>query len=163
METKEKHGNLKKIKELYENYRKKYSLPDFKFMNDNFEIENVTEDTELFLKQVRKHMTEKVFFILRTLETFMNPSNAPMFVFNVLKGFSESEKELVQEIYKKLAKYEIEAFGMEAVYEEKKEAEFIKKVASDWKSVSEDLIVLYNSMKSNHEKDSKKSTKSYFG
>jgi hypothetical protein len=159
----EKHCDLKKIKELYEDKRKKYSLPEFKSLNENFEIENLEEESELILKQIRKHMTEKIFYILRTLEAFMNPSNAPMFVFNVLKSFSEGEKELVQELYKKLAKYEIEAFGMEAIYDEKKEADFIKKVSEEWKSISEDLIVLYKAMKENHDKDSKKSPRSYFG
>jgi hypothetical protein len=162
--SKKVDGNLKKLKENYEIFRKKYGFENFKFINENFEIENIDiVETELFLKQIRKHMTEKIFYILRTLETFMNPQNAPMFIFNIIKYFSEAEKELIQDLYKKLAKYEIEAFGLESTYGEKKEADFIKKVSEDWKEISSDLDRLYISMKSNHDKDSKKSDKSYFG
>lgn len=162
--VKKREANIRKLKDNYELYRKKYGFMDFKFINDNFEIENIdSEETELFLKQIRKHMTEKIFYILRTLETFMNPQNAPMFIFNIIKYFSESEKELIQELYKKMAKYEIHAFGLEAVYDEKREADFIKKVSLEWKEISVDLDKLYIAMMGNHEKDSKKTTKSYFG
>ena len=86
-----------------------------------------------------------------------------MFIFNIIKLFSEADKESIQELYKKLGKYEIEAFGLEAVYDEKKEAEFVRKLAEDWKEISSDLNKLYVSMKANHDKDGKKSSKSYFG
>jgi len=160
----EKVGNIAKLKESYEIIRKKYGLLDFKFMNENFEIENIDcAETELLIKQLRKHMTEKVFYILRTLEAFSNPQNAPMFIFNIIKSFSESEKELIADLYKKLAKYEIDAFGLEASYDEKKEVELIKKIGTEWKEISDDLSKLYVSMKTNHEKDNKKANKSYLG
>lgn len=163
--SKEKHEkNLKKVKQFYEEISHKNNLLDFKFVNENFEIENIDiEETDLFIKQIRKHITEKIFYMLRTIEAFINPSNAPMFVMGIVKDFSESERELIQELYKKLAKYEIEAFGLEAKYDEKKEIEFIRKIGQEWKEISEDLIRMYSAMKSNHDKDSKKSTKSYLG
>jgi hypothetical protein len=159
-----KKSSLDKLKKTYEEYKKKYDLPEFRELNENFEIEGIdSEDTEVLLKIIRKHLTEKMFYILRTLETFLNPSNAPMFVFTMIKSFSESEKELIQELYKRIAKHEIEAFGLEAKYDEKKEAEFIKKAYLEWKTVSDDLLLVYKSMKENFDKESKKSTKSYFG
>jgi hypothetical protein len=157
-------GNLKKLKDNYSLFVKKYGFLDFAYMNENFEIENIDiDETELFIKIIRKHMTEKIFYILRTLETFLNPQNAPMFVFDMIKSFSEADKELVREIYNKLGKYEIEAFGLESFYEEKKEAEFVKQVSNEWKDISNDLKKLSIIMKDNYNKDSKKQTKSYFG
>src|SRR3989338_6267546 len=162
--TKKACGNLVQLKKEYEIFRKKYSLPEFKFMNENFEIENIEfSETELFLKMIRKHMTEKIFFVLRGLETFINPQNAPLFMFYVIKSFSESDKERIKELYKQLAQYEIEAFGLESAYNENKEAEFIKKFCADWKDISNDLMKLYDSMKEGHNKDTKKAVKSYFG
>jgi hypothetical protein len=164
MVEQKKQGNLKKSKEVYAVFQKKYGFEEFSFMNNNFEIESIdVEDTDLFIKQIRKHMTEKIFYILRTLETFLNPQNAPMFVFDMIKLFSEADKELVGEIYKKLGKYEIEAFALESSYSEKAEAEFVKQVSGDWKEISADLKKLSVIMKENYQKDSKKQTKSYFG
>jgi hypothetical protein len=157
-------GNLKRLKEEYEILRKKYSLPEFKYMNENFEIENIeVEETELFAKMIRKHVTEKIFFVLRSLEIFINPQNAPLFMFDIIKSFGESDKALVKSLYKKIAKYELEAFSLEAVYNEQKEGEFVKRLTDDWKEISGDLMTIYGSMKSGHEHESKKTHKSYFG
>ena len=55
-------GSLRKLKQEYELLKVKYNFPEFKYMNDNFEIENIdSSETELFIKQIRKHMTEKIF------------------------------------------------------------------------------------------------------
>jgi hypothetical protein len=108
-------------------------------------------------------MTEKIFYVLRSLEMFMNPQNAPLFIFNVIKSISESDKELIKQLYERVSTYEIDAFGLEAEYDEKKEAEFIKRFCIEWKEVSSDLKQIYSAMKDNHKKDSKKSEKSYFG
>ena len=155
--------DIELLKKNYELIRKKYDLPEFKFMNNNFEIENTDPESELIIKIIRKHMTEKLFFVLRSLETFMNPQNAPLFIFNIIKLFNESEKELIRELYDKISVYEIEAFGLEAEYDEKKEIEFIKNICFDWQEISAGLKKLYASMKENNVKDSKKSEKSYFG
>jgi hypothetical protein len=165
-QKKQKNNELKDIEQLkisYELLKKKYALPDFKVMNDTFEIENIDGYSELILKAIRKHMTEKIFYVLRSLEMFLNAQNAPLFIFNVIKQFSESEKELISELYQKTAGYEIEAFGLEAEYDEKKEAEFIKKFSQEWASISADLKKIYLAMKEGHKKDSKKTEKSYFG
>ena len=108
-----KEGNLENLKKQYFLMQKKYRLPDFKFLNETFEIENIEiYETELLLKMIRKHITEKVFYILRMLETLINPSNAPMFIFNILKSFNDGEKEMIKTFYERLSKYEVEAFGL---------------------------------------------------
>jgi hypothetical protein len=160
----EKHAELKKTKEVYEIFRKKYSLPDFNFMNENFEIETIpAEDTELFLKRVRKNMTEKISSGLRAMEMFLNPQPSPIFIFKIIKSFSQTDNDMVSEMYYKFAELEIDAFGLENKYDEKKEADFIKKVSKEWPEIAENLDRICNSMKLGHKKESKKTEKSYFG
>jgi hypothetical protein len=155
--------DIEKLKSSYESLKKKYSLPEFKFLNENFEIENIDPDSEILLKVIRKHATEKIFYILRTLETFMNPSNAPLFIFNIIKLLNNFEKELIKKLYNKIVVYEVEAFGLEAEYDEKNEAEFVKRVSHDWKNISSDLKRIYSAMKIKDSAEVKKSEKSYFG
>lgn len=159
----ETRKDIEQLKANYEPIRKKYSLPEFKFLNENFEIENIDPESEIILKVIRKHVTEKVFYVLRSLETFMNPTNAPMFIFDIIKGLSESEKELIRTLYNRIVVYEVEAFGLEAEYDEKNEAEFIKMVSAAWKDISTDLKKIYSAMKIESPRESKKSEKSYFG
>jgi hypothetical protein len=162
VEKKEK--NLPKLKEEYELLKKKYKLPDFTYLNENFEIENIlVDDTQLLLKSIRKHITEKLFFTLRTLEMFANPQNAPMFMIKIIKHLSENEKDLTKQLYRKMSYYEIDAFGLESIYDEKKEADFIIKVSDDWKIFSQDLNKIYLAMKASYGREAKKSDGSYFG
>jgi hypothetical protein len=157
-------GNLRKLKATYDAERIKYNLPEFKFLNENFEIENIEiNETELFLKMIRKHMTEKIFYILRGLEMFLNAQNAPLFMYDVIKSFTPAEKDMIRELYKKIAQYEIEAFGLEVAYSEKKEAEFINRFSKDWKEMSPELLKVYTSMRGGHITASKKQNKSYLG
>jgi hypothetical protein len=163
-EKQKEHNDLKKIKEKYKSFQEKYSLPDFKFLNENFEIENVlSEETEIFIKRIRKQMTEKISVGLRALEMFTNPQNSPIFIFNIIKSFSASDKELINELYKKFSEFEIDAFGLENSYDEKKEVEFIKRISGEWTEISGDFDKIYRAMKSGHKQDSKKNEKSYFG
>jgi hypothetical protein len=161
--SKKESLDIANLKQKYNLLKEKYSLPEFKFVNENFEIENIDSESELIVKAVRKHMTEKIFYVLRSLEMFMNPQNAPLFVFNIIKLMSEPDRELIKQLYDKISGYEIDAFGLESEYDEKKEAEFVKKFCAEWKEISGDLKQIYSAMKDSHKKDSKKQEKSYFG
>lgn len=155
---------LERLKSDYNALQKKYCLPDFNFLNQNFDIEILAEDeSEILLKRIRKNITEKISSGLRALEMFLNPQNAPVFIFKVIKTFSSTDKIIIESLYHKFAEYEIEAFGLENSYDEKKEAEFIKNVCADWKETSEDFDRIYKSMKANFKKEVKKSDKSYLG
>jgi hypothetical protein len=133
-------------------------------MNENFEIETIpSEETELFLKRIRKNMTEKISSGLRAMEMFLNPQPTPIFLFKIIKSFSSDDKAIIEELYHKFTFFEIEAFGLENCYDEKKEAEFIRQVAKDWNEISKDLDKIYHSMKLYNKTENKKSEKSYFG
>ncbi len=155
---------LEMFKSAYKKIQEKHGLPYFEFMNQNFEIENLCEaETELLLKRVRKQVMEKVSSGLRALEMFLNAQNAPLFIFSVVKSFSQTDKEILESLYNKFAEFEIEAFGLESVHNEQREAEFIKIVCATWKDVTADFDRIYHSMKVNYKKESKKHDKSYLG
>lgn len=163
-ESNKEHMNLEDLKEQYSLLRTKYALPDFKLLNENFEIENIdVGETELLIKVIRKHITEKIFYILRSLETFINPQNAPLFMFDIIKTFTDAEKQMIKDLYSKIAKYEVEAFGLEASYNENSEAEFVRKFGNEWPKISESLTKIYLAMNKSNKKDSKTSSKSYLG
>jgi hypothetical protein len=156
--------SLPEFKKTYEQLRKKYNLPEYSFLNENFEIEILCElETELLLKRIRKQLTDKISSGLRITEMLINPQNGPMFIFNVVRSFNVDDKSLVNELYKKFAEFEIEAFSLETKYDEKKEAEFIRTVCKEWPEISENLEKINKSMKIGFKKDLKANEKSYFG
>lgn len=164
MERNKHSGDIDELKRGYELLRSKYGLPEFKFLNENFEIEDLSDtETDLLLRKIRKQMFEKINGVMRMLETFTNPSNAPMFLLNIMKGFGEDEKKTIEAIYKQLTPYAVDSFNLEIRYNEKKEADMINKISGDWPKLCEGMDKIYLSMKSGSEKEAGKKEKSYFG
>lgn len=157
-------SDLKKLKERCAELQKEHGLPSFEFLNENFDIELIqSEGSELLIKRIRKQILDKISSGIRAVEMFINPQNAPIFIFNVIKSFNQTDKDILNLLYNKFAEFEIEAFGLDSTYNEKKELEFIKRVCADWPDICKDFERIYNSMRINYKKESKKNEKSYLG
>ena len=157
-------GKLDKLKREYDKLKERYNLPSFQELNEDFEIECASEEeSDFLLRKIRHQMMEKVSVHFRLMEIFLNPSNVPMFFFNIIKSLNASEKALIQEVYEKYVELELDVFIIENKYSEKSEAEFIKKVYSENKKTKEKLEGVFKNIKRNYKAASKKNDKSYLG
>lgn len=155
---------LEKLKGDYEALRKKFNLPSFQQLNEEFEIERIAEhETDILLREVRKAITEKAIAFLRFLELMINPSSAPFFLLSIIKDFSISDKKLVEKIYRKLCEFEIKAIALDLKYNEKTEAEFIRESARKWQDLQDDLQELSTLINRAWNATSEKKERSYFG
>ncbi len=157
-------SNLEEMKKDYLVLQKKYSLPSFRELNEEFDIEKVSEnETECLLREIRKNIMEKVISYLRFIEMLLNPSNAPLFFFALVKGLTSQDKRILEKLYDKLGSFEIEVIELDCDYSEKNEAEFINKLLKEWRSVREDMIKLVEVLKRNWNQKSSKNDKGYLG
>ena len=108
-------------------------------------------------------MNDKISAYLRLFETLNNPSSAPMFIFSMLKNLKEAEKDKMKEIYKKFAKLEIDVMKLDTVYDEKKEADFIKAVAGQWDVVKKEVYSLLENLGKDFDISSNSVKGGYFG
>lgn len=155
---------LKELKKEYERLAGKYKLPDFREMNEEFEIQKVTEhETETLLRDIRKIMLEKILNYLRLVEVILNPSNGPMFFLLLVKGLSVEAKKEVEELYVKIGKIELESMCLDVGYDEKKEAEFLKRMCKEWKEISPKICDLSEELKKAWDRETEKKERSYFG
>ena len=106
---------------------------------------------------------DRVAVNFRLMEIFLNPSNAPMFFFNIVKSFNSQDKSLIQEVYNKYVEIELDVFQIENKYAEKFEAEFIKKVYKENEKLKNKLESLFEKIRKNYTSLDKKQDKSYFG
>ncbi|OGJ15404.1 hypothetical protein A3K73_05880 [Candidatus Pacearchaeota archaeon RBG_13_36_9] len=160
----EEESLLEKLKKDYDKLRKKYNLPAFKELNEAFDIEEVAEqETECLLRQIRKHMMDKVVAYLRFIEMLLNPSNAPMFFFALVKGLTASDKRLLDNLYERLGEFEIDVIALDCKYNEKEEADFINKAVLKWKDITDDMIILSETLKRNWNQKSGKNERGYCG
>jgi len=157
--------NLDKVKKEFSVFEKKHKLPKFDKLNEDFDIERIAEkETDFLLREIRKTIADKILAYLRFLEILINPANGgPMFFFMIVKGLNVNDKTLVEETYKKIAKYELDAIALDNRYDEKAEAVFINKVCGEWKDVKDDIDKLVSIMKESWEKETEKNDKGYFG
>lgn len=159
-----KESQLNEVKKNYRKFQEKYNLPDFEKLNEDFQIEKIAEnETDYLLREVKKAMADKFYNYLRFTETLLNPVNAPVFIFSIIKLIEAEKKKKLNEIYKKLAKNEIRIIEVDLVYSEKKEAEFIKESYELWQEIKEELLDIIKNVKGNWNSKLEGKSKGYFG
>lgn len=160
----EKESNLKKLKENYKILEEKYNLPSFEKLNEEFQIEKIAEfETDFILREIREIITTKLINYLRFIESLINPSNGPMFMFAVIKTLSVKEKEKLSELYKKIAKADMDLIKLDLEYSEENEVEAIKKYSEMWQEIKKELLEIVDVIKKNWDAKVEDSEKGYFG
>lgn len=159
-----KESSLDELKNDYLVLQKKYKLPKFQELNEEFDIEKVAEhETDFLVREVRKAIMDKVIAYLRFTEMLLNPSNAPMFFFALVKGLTSQDKRTLERLYEKLGSFEIDVIELDCKYGEKDEAEFINKVVKEWKEIASEMLKLAETLRRNWNQKSKKGERGYCG
>lgn len=164
MEPEKENNNLEKLKKEYDVLRVKYNLPGFSEINELFDIEEIDVDTEFLLRKIRRLVSEKVLGYLKFVEIILNPSNAPLFFFKLIKKLDNKDKEILGKMYEELGKVEVDIIGLDLDYSEKNEADFVKKLYNVFsREVKVKLLDIIKKL--NNGDDNKKSENgmSYFG
>jgi hypothetical protein len=157
-------GKLDLLKKNYFEIAKKYNLPFYKELNEEFDIEKVQElETDTLLREIRKVIMDKVIAYLRFIELLINPANAPMFFFTILKGIDSADKKILEETYTKLGRLEVEVISVDNDYSEKNEAEFIIHVFKEWKEIKENMKQVSKALQNGWDRKREKRDKSYLG
>lgn len=125
---KEETSDLEDLKKQYLVFKQKYNLPEFTELNELFDIEEINIETEFLLRRIRRMVSEKLTGYLRFIDILLNPNNAPIFFFKLIKKLDKDDRELLSDIYQKLGNFEIEIISLDLEYSGEKEAEFINKV-----------------------------------
>lgn len=157
-------SKLDRLKKRYSEIQSKHNLPSFEQMNEDFNIERSSEyEFELLIREMRKYISDKLQNYMRFVETIIHPTNASMFIFSIIKTISEDDKKKLTEVYKKLARYEVELIDLDIQYSEEKEANFIREFFKVWQEVKKDMLDVVGVVRDNWDKEVEKNSKAYFG
>ncbi len=152
---------LKELKKIYEILSRKYKLPSFKELNEDFDIEKIDKESDILLKVVRKIMMEKIINALGFLEMLLNPSNAPRMYIPFLSSMTMDDRKEIDSMYDVLAKLSLSVVLLETKYEEKKEAIAIRSIYDSWQGLKNKLESLVRKIE--RPSMQQKKEKSYFG
>ena len=130
-------GDLKldELKKEYGKLAEMHDLPDFKSLNEDFEIDKIDKDSDCLLRNVRKVIMEKIVSSLTFLEMLINPVNAPRIYFPYIQSMSADDKKMIDKLYGNLGELSIDSLALEIDYSERGEGEMIKKVFNSWKDI----------------------------
>lgn len=157
-------SKLEKLKTNYAQLQKKYGLPDFSELNYEFAIEKIAEsETDTLTREIKRFMGDKIYNYLRFCETILNPVNAPMFIFSIIKSLSSEDKKKVSDAYSKLSEINFGLIKLDLEFNEKEDAEFIKKAYNSWKAIRNELLDVAKKAKSTDEQKEDKNGEGYFG
>jgi len=156
--------SLAVLKKSYLALAIKYNLPDYKLVNEEFDIEKLQDhETDTLLREVRKIAMDKVIAYLRFIEMLLNPTNAPMFFFGLLKNIEPEEKKVLEDIYSKLGKIEIEVIDIDNDYSEEKEAGFVRKLYKEWQEIKRNMNKISKFLVRGWEKKTGRGERGYLG
>ena len=89
--------------------------------------------------------------------------NSQMFIFSIIKSIGDSEKKKLTEIYKTLARIELDLIELDVDFSERKEADFINGSYKAWMNMKKDFMEVLDKIKSNWDSKHEINNKGYFG
>ena len=155
--------DMSNIKNEYQKLSKRYSLPLFEKIDNEFEISTI-ENEKFLLRQIRRRIIEKLEVIIKLFDELIQPEASSYAQIYEYKAFEEEEKKEVYNLYKKLLAFYREAFVIDIQTDEKKEADFFKRLFDLWLEEKEKIIKIINKIKQSWETESKSDEElGYFG
>jgi hypothetical protein len=160
----EHKNEIDRIKADYKSLSKKYGLPGWTELEENFDISKALIDGgELILKDVRRKINEKIMAYIHIFETFINPQTAPMFVLISIKTLDEKKWEKVKGVYKELTRIQFKQILADTDYSEHGEAELIREMYTIWEKEKKVIKEVIEGMDREYGADSPISKTNYFG
>lgn len=151
------------IEKAYKELAKRYRLPDYAKINDEFELCFI-EKEEFLLRQVIRTMIERSEFFTTLIDSVLHPDGSQLAPLHECRLFSEKEKEELYALYKALMKHHRAALVVNVMRGEKEEAMFISGFFKEWESLRPKLIVMASKIQQSWENDTTiKEVLEYFG
>lgn len=153
---------LADLKKSYNDYEKKYKLPGFNELNEQFEIEKIDKESSILMRVIRKVMMDKIVNSLGFLDMLVNPINAPRIYMPFIKSINEKDNQAIEKFYSAFGDLSLECLSLELDYSEKKEAEMIKKIYEEWEKLRPEFSDFLKKVHKPVKKEPRRE-KTYFG
>ncbi|MBI2653575.1 hypothetical protein HYX02_02065 [Candidatus Woesearchaeota archaeon] len=134
------------IEKQYNELRKKHKLPEFKDFDFEFEISDL-EETNFLLRAIVRRIAEKLDFYTTMLEEILQPDTSNLYAMHETRNFSDTEKNKMYDLYRKLMDYNRQSIEVALNHDEKEEVDFINRFFDDWKELKKELLMYIKKMR----------------
>ena len=154
---------MNEVEKEYIKLSKKYNLPNFKEINEEFEIGDL-ENASFLLRNILRKIAEKLEFYSTLINDVMQPDTSSLSGMHETRFLSESDKNNMYALFKKIMKSYRNIIKLVLENNEKNQAEFIRNFFSEWFEIKKQLINYLGKMKDSWEKETTvKEDLEYFG
>lgn len=137
----------KDIEKQYNELRKKFKLPEYKDLDDEFEISDL-EKTNFLLRAIIRRIAERFDFYTTMLEEVLQPDTSNLYAMHETRFFDENEKKRMYDLYSRLMNFNRQSIEVTLEHNEKNEVGFINSVFNEWNQLKQELLGFINKMKS---------------
>lgn len=154
-----------KINEDYENLRKKYDLPKFDELNNEFEVSSIKqfEKSDFPLRVIRRRITDKLAMFCNILQSLILPNTGSAINMFEIKLFDEDDRTNIEKLLAEMMFWERKSLLLDIKSEEKEETEFLKLVWKEWALFSVEMVKIAEKMSLGWRKEEKTDKTQYFG
>ncbi len=154
------------FKQAYEVWQKKYNLPAFKILEDEFDlylsdVEKIPKD--VVLASIRRRMQEKIGGVVHLMEEITFPNNGSIVSLHEAKFLSDAQKETVGALMQKMMFFERKALILDLKPAISTDAEFINSFMKEWPEMLKQLVTVLESLRDGWKETDKKEILHYFG
>lgn len=154
---------VNEIEKEYIKLYKKYKLPKFKELNEEFEISKL-DNEEFLLGNILRNAEEKLEFYGNLINDLLQPDTSSLSSMHEVRFFTDSEKNKIYNTFKKLMKAHRSIIGLVLEHDEKTQAKFLNDFFSEWLEIKKQLIAYISKMKDSWDKEtSMEENLAYFG
>jgi len=150
------------IKTKYGELQKKYNLPSYLDVNNDFEISSL-EDEKFLLRTIRRKIAEKAEAYAKIIEPVLMPESTQASL-HECQLFTEEEKKELYNLFKKMMYFDRLSIEISINETDEKTANFINEFWKEWGSIKSELTNIIKKLKEGWTKEiSLKEEKSYLG
>ncbi|HIH04850.1 TPA: hypothetical protein HA281_06745 [Candidatus Woesearchaeota archaeon] len=151
------------IGKAYKELAKRYRLPDYSKINNEFELCFI-EKEEFLLRQIIRIMIERSEFFTTLIDSVLHPDGSQIAPLHECRLFGEKEKEELYDLYKALMKHHRAALVVNVARGEKEEAGFITDFFREWELLRPRIASMAKKIQQSWENDTTiKEVLEYFG
>ena len=154
-----------KLKQTYNKLVKKYHLPAWQALDDEFEIIETKDGMEVIhtLRFIRRRMTDKFSSYALILEGILQPNPGSLISLQEPKFFTEEQLQIVITLLTEFMYLERQSLLLDTASTEKLDAVFIKNSFNAWKILKKDLLLVTTILAEGWKKERKSDSFSYMG
>ena len=152
------------MEKVFNDLKKKYKLPDFEKLNDEFELSSFKDiDPRFLLRNIRRKIVDRITLTSRLLEGIIHPLGSSVINMSEIKYFDDNRLNEVNLLIKKLMLIERQSLVIDVDLKEAEDADFINAAFKEWLDIKKELKNIAVTLRDSWKEEEKKDTEDYFG